>query len=117
MVDGQSTDQTVENASGDFVAFTDADCIPEKGWLENLVKEFDDGIVGVGGGIKNIGEGLWEKSINLASDTFLGSDNSLQRIVLKTMNAIQEKMRTSYTNRYVSTAYLFGINNKIILGN
>lgn len=107
----------VENAEGEFIAFTDADCIPEKGWLENLVKEFDDGIVGVGGGIKNIGEGLWEKSINLAMETFLGSANSLQRIVLKTMNAIQEKMRTSYTNRYVSTAYLFGINNKIILGN
>jgi cellulose synthase/poly-beta-1,6-N-acetylglucosamine synthase-like glycosyltransferase len=31
----------VENAKDDFVAFTDADCIPEKNWLENLVKEFD----------------------------------------------------------------------------
>ena len=68
----------VENAKGDYVAFTDADCIPERNWLENLVKEFDDGIVGVGGGIKNIGEGLWEKSINLISGTFLGSANSVQ---------------------------------------
>lgn len=68
----------VENAEGDFIAFTDADCIPETDWLENLVKEFDAGIVGVGGGIKNIGEGLWEKSINLISGTFLGSANSIQ---------------------------------------
>ena len=68
----------VENAKGDYVAFTDADCIPERNWLENLIKEFDAGIVGVGGGIKNIGEGLWEKSINLISGTFLGSANSVQ---------------------------------------
>jgi cellulose synthase/poly-beta-1,6-N-acetylglucosamine synthase-like glycosyltransferase len=68
----------VENAEGDYVAFTDADCIPERDWLENLVNEFNDDIVGVGGGIKNIGEGLWEKSINLAVETFLGSANSVQ---------------------------------------
>ena len=68
----------VENAEGDFIAFTDADCIPETDWLENIVEEFDDGIVGVGGGIKNIGEGLWGKSINLISGTFLGSANSIQ---------------------------------------
>jgi len=104
VVDGRSTDQTVEkarkfpvkilyenyhtragacqvgveNAKGKFIAFTDADCIPERDWLENLVKEFGAGIVGVGGGIKNIGEGLWEKSINLAMGTFLGSANSVQ---------------------------------------
>ena len=104
VVDGHSTDNTVENASkfpvkifyedyhtragacqigvegaeGDFVAFTDADCVPEKNWLEDVVKEFDEGIVGVGCGIKNIGEGLWEKSINLISGTFLGSANSVQ---------------------------------------
>lgn len=53
----------VKNAEGEFVAFTDADCIPKKNWLEDIVKEFDEGIVGVGCGIKNIGEGLWEKSI------------------------------------------------------
>ena len=68
----------VENAKGEYVAFTDADCIPERDWLENLVKEFDEDIVGVGGGIKNIGKGLWENSINLAMDTFLGSANSVQ---------------------------------------
>lgn len=72
----------VEEAQGDFVAFTDADCIPQKDWLENLVLEFSDGIVGVGGGIKNIGTGLWEESIALALDTFLGSANSVQDRVL-----------------------------------
>ena len=104
IVDGHSTDETVkkaqkypvlifyenyhtraganqigiENANGDFIAFTDADCIPENDWLENLMKEFREGIVGVGGGIINLGDGLWEKSINLAVGTFLGSANSVQ---------------------------------------
>ena len=104
VVDGHSMDKTVEkakkfsvkifyeeyhtragacqigvgNAKGEYVAFTDADCIPERNWLENLIKEFDEGIVGVGGVIKNIGEGLWEKSVNLAMGTFLGSANSVQ---------------------------------------
>ncbi len=73
----------VERARGDYVAFTDADCIPRKDWLENLVREFDGDIVGVGGGIQNIGKGLWEESIALALDTFLGSANSVQDRVLK----------------------------------
>ena len=37
----------VKNAEGKIVAFTDADCIPERNLLENLIKEFSDDIVGV----------------------------------------------------------------------
>ena len=104
IVDGHSTDRTLElaknfpvrifyeeyhtragacqvgvnKAEGDFIAFTDADCIPEATWLEGLMKEFGEGVVGVGGGIINIGDGIWENSINLISGTFLGSANYLQ---------------------------------------
>jgi len=69
----------LDNAQGDYVAFTDADCIPSRDWLKNLVRELDDPeIVGVGGGIQNIGEALWVKSINLAQDTFIGGGGSIQ---------------------------------------
>lgn len=68
----------VENASGEFVAFTDADCIVNINWLENLIKEFDSDIVGIGGGIENIGEGIWKKSIAFAVGSFLGSGFSIQ---------------------------------------
>lgn len=68
----------VEHAEGDYVAFTDADCIPDRDWLRNLAKGFDSGIVGVGGAIRNIGEGFWIRSINLAYGTFFGSANSVQ---------------------------------------
>ena len=73
----------VENAEAEYIAFTDADCIPERNWLENLVMGFDEGIVGVGGGTKNIGKGLWENSNALALDSFLGSANSVQDRVFK----------------------------------
>jgi len=104
VVDGHSTDDTVriaqkypvkifyedyhtraganqvglEHAEGDFIAFTDADCIPKKDWLEHLIIELSEGIVGVGGGIINCGNGFWVKSVNLAFGTFLGSANSVQ---------------------------------------
>jgi len=73
----------VEKANSSYIAFTDSDCIPNKNWLENLKKEFKDDIIGVGGGIQNIGKGLWEISIAYALDSFLGSANSVQDRVLK----------------------------------
>ncbi|QSZ67894.1 glycosyltransferase [Methanofollis aquaemaris] len=104
LVDGNSTDDTVEiagqyplriisedygtvggarqagfeEASGDYVAYTDADCRPLPDWLEHLSPELRRGVAGVGGGVRNIGSGIWEESIALALDTFLGSANSVQ---------------------------------------
>jgi glycosyltransferase involved in cell wall biosynthesis len=68
----------IENAQGEYVAFTDADCVPSTEWLGMLLKEFNHQIVGVGGGLRSVGDSLWEKSINLAFSTFLGSAQSLQ---------------------------------------
>ncbi|HEY51583.1 MAG TPA: glycosyltransferase [Dehalococcoidia bacterium] len=68
----------VEHAEGEYLAFTDGDCIPGRDWLKNLLAGFGEGIVGVGGGIQNIGKGLWTKSINLAFATLLGSGRSVQ---------------------------------------
>ena len=68
----------VDNAKGEYVAFADASTIPDKGWLQNLVKEFGEGIVGIGGRTRNMGTKFWTNSINLAFATFLGSANSIQ---------------------------------------
>jgi len=73
----------VENAIGTYVAFTDSDCIPKLDWLENLIKEFNEDIVGVGGATINVGNGIWRKTIALALDSFLGSANSVQDRAIK----------------------------------
>ncbi len=40
----------IENASGDYIAFTDADCVADTNWLKNSLKYFvDDKVAGVGG--------------------------------------------------------------------
>ena len=63
----------VEHAEGEYLAFTDGDCIPGNDWLKSLAGGFRAGIVGVGGGIKNIGRGIWINSINLAFATLLAA--------------------------------------------
>lgn len=54
-----------ENAQGSFLAFTDADCIPEIDWIEKLAAGLSTGVVGVGGsyGIAN-GDRLLAKMIH-----------------------------------------------------
>lgn len=114
VVDGHSTDKTVEvagrypvrvlyedigtragankigimNAQGDYIAFTDADCIPDRNWLRNLMKEFEGDVVGVGGAIHNVANSAWEESINLAMESFLGSAQSVQGRVFKTKRTV-----------------------------
>ncbi|MBX7258836.1 MAG: glycosyltransferase [Candidatus Hydrogenedentes bacterium] len=36
-------------ASGEFLVFTDSDCVPAEDWLEQLMQGFDEGVVAVGG--------------------------------------------------------------------
>jgi len=62
----------VEDSEGEYVAFTDADCIPDKDWLANLLMEFGDDIAGVGGGMKNVDTDFWGRTMNLVYDSFLG---------------------------------------------
>jgi glycosyltransferase involved in cell wall biosynthesis len=40
----------VRNAHGDIIAFTDADCVVERGWLRNLIPALRDPAVGIAGG-------------------------------------------------------------------
>ena len=73
----------VENAEGEYVAFTDASCILSKDWLQSLIREFDAGIAGVGGPIIYVDREFWARSVNLAFATFIGCANALQGRPLK----------------------------------
>jgi cellulose synthase/poly-beta-1,6-N-acetylglucosamine synthase-like glycosyltransferase len=68
----------IDAARGDFIAFTDGDCVPDARWLETLAQSFEDGVVGVGGRIVNEGDSFWQQAVDVALDTFVGSANSVQ---------------------------------------
>ncbi|MBF0441479.1 MAG: glycosyltransferase [Oligoflexales bacterium] len=45
-------------ATGDIIIFTDGDCLPERNWIENLVKHFsDEKVGGVGGTYRTLNDG------------------------------------------------------------
>jgi len=68
----------VKLSKGEYVAFTDGDCLPDKKWLENLAAEFGPDVVGAGGCVDNCGEDFWVKVTNLAMNSFLGCGYSVQ---------------------------------------
>jgi cellulose synthase/poly-beta-1,6-N-acetylglucosamine synthase-like glycosyltransferase len=103
----------IEYSSGQYVAFTDADCVPDKDWLMNLRKELNDGIVGVGGAIKNIGDGFWLDSVNLAYGTFLGSANSIQGGVVKNKGFVSSISGCNSMYRKADLVAVGGFNPKL----
>ena len=58
----------VQNAVGDLIAFTDADCVPAANWLETLAANLEDGVVGVGGRIVNEGDTFWQRAVDGPTD-------------------------------------------------
>ncbi|HWR27456.1 MAG TPA: glycosyltransferase, partial [Candidatus Thermoplasmatota archaeon] len=70
----------LKNATGEYIAFTDADCIPRENWLEAELKVIKKhrNVAGVGCCIDNISKGVWEETINEISKTFIGSGRSIQ---------------------------------------
>ena len=100
----------VENAEGEYTAFTDADCIPSKDWLRNLLAELGDDIVGVGGRIENIGKGRWTRAINLAFATFLGSGRSIQGRAFKTKKFVKSVSASNSMYRKSDLVKIGGFN-------
>lgn len=69
----------LKEAKGEIVAFVDADCTVDKGWLNFLVSHYtDDNVAGVGGVIFTKQTTLFAKYRNcLAREDYLGPENSL----------------------------------------
>ena len=82
----------VSESKGEIIVFTDSDCIPEKNWLEEMLKPFNDAeVVGVQGAYKTrqkevvarfaqieIEERYWKMSRNERVD-FIGSYSAAYR--------------------------------------
>lgn len=94
----------IKNAKSEFVASLDADCVPEKDWLEKLMSNFDLKVAGVGGSlIENDTRtpiGLW-RSMHMrqgwgrkktSSISFLfGSNSVFRKKILMDINGYNEK--------------------------
>lgn len=110
IVDGHSTDNTVKiakkygakvyyedvgnrsgacnvglkHAKGEYVAFTDADCIVDKNWLKNSLKYFKDKVVGVGGtNITPKDDSIFAKAVGFIFSTKFLTGGSAHGALLK----------------------------------
>lgn len=107
----------IKNAKFDYIASLDADCVPEKNWLNNLMRHFDAKVVGVGGRLleehDNGPIGLW-RSIHMkqgwgekksSSISFLfGSNCIFKKGVLKDVGGYNEKyFKNNYEDVDIST--------------
>ncbi len=90
----------INEAKGEFVAFTDADCIVPRDWLKTLVKNFDSNTAGVGGNAfppKNSTYfGKCVASLGFPAGGSIGLDSLVKKIdsgvsALSTCNAIFKK--------------------------
>jgi glycosyltransferase involved in cell wall biosynthesis len=77
---GSGRNHGVKHARGDIIAFVDADCIPERSWLENLIKYFSRDSMVVGGPNIHV-RSRHSYVVNAVYDvleTFMGSGGSAQ---------------------------------------
>jgi len=56
----------LDRAKGDFILFIDADCIPDKNWMNEMVKRFKEGHGFIGGGMTFLKNGYWQLSDNIS---------------------------------------------------
>jgi glycosyltransferase involved in cell wall biosynthesis len=52
-IPGEARNLGAAEAEGEFLAFTDSDCIPDQNWLRNILENLNLGHKVVGGGIEN----------------------------------------------------------------
>ena len=78
----------VRAATGEFIAFTDSDCLPDGEWIASLLRGFDDeSVAGVGGTVKGVGAGAiseYVDSIRLLEPVRHGDDGVVYLITCNT---------------------------------
>lgn len=85
----------ISKARGKIVAFTDDDCIPDRAWLENLLKAFrkESNIVGVEGKvITDSPAPLFSSApMNLKGKNFTGCNSAYKKAILKEIGGYDKR--------------------------
>jgi glycosyltransferase involved in cell wall biosynthesis len=105
----------LKRARYDFLASLDVDCIPEEGWLENLMRNFSPGVAGVGGRlvesyIDRIADQWravhmaqeWGKIRSDSVPFLFGSNNVFRKKILLELGGYNESYRNNYEDVDIS---------------
>ena len=75
---GQARAFLVQKARFDWIAWTDSDCRLNSGWLETLINNWTEELVGLGGPNRLPEDKTWKKIFNLSLSVFIGHGFSAQ---------------------------------------
>lgn len=113
----------IENASYDIIASTDAGCILDKEWLENMLCKFDENTDFVVGNIKACARTDFEKCIvevmhtnadfNLESVTGQASSTAFRKSIWRTVGGYPEWLNTAEDTKFYLTAKNAGYKVKL----
>ena len=105
----------IKEAKGQFLASLDADCIPDKDWLKNLMNNFSSKVAGVGGRLlesyASSAMDLWRATHmrqdwgkqNSQSVSFLfGSNNVFKVNILRQIGGYNQKYKNNYEDVDIS---------------
>lgn len=97
----------IERAQGDILAFTDADCLPDRAWLENATRRLSSGAVDlIGGRIEMVGDANtaaadYDRIYGLSQERFLAEHEGfatanvvVKRHVVEALNGFDAALRS-----------------------
>jgi cellulose synthase/poly-beta-1,6-N-acetylglucosamine synthase-like glycosyltransferase len=86
----------IARAKGKFILFVDSDCIPEKGWISEMLKPFKNGKVGgvIGTTIADR-KGLFWYHMENRYLQFIGHNNAYRTELVRKLGGFDERFRTA----------------------
>lgn len=110
----QKRDIALDHSKGDILAFLDDDTFPERNWLKNAVKYFDDNEVAAVGGpaITPESDNFLQKASGLVYSSFLGGGSVAYRYVPRAKKEVDDYPSCNFLVRRSVLEELGGFNCK-----